>query len=657
MIRRLSLLLLLVGLLAACRSEDQIAPIATDVANLATPESADSISSEESVAEPAVPTVSAIDETSPEADPTIEPTAQPPRNLVVCMAAEPQSLYLYGDHTATAVAVRHALYESPYTQLDFVYQALALTELPTLANGGAILEDVEVSAGDSVLSADGQVVTLGSGIEIINSAGERVTYSGEPLQMPRLSVDYSFQPLVWSDGTPVTAEDSVFSFEMATDRGTPTIDRLADLTESYVAVDEDSVQWTGIPGYMDPAYMTHVWTPLPKHQLQDYSAAELLAAPEATQTPLSYGPFQVDTWTAGEEIRLVPNPYYYRSDEGLPHLDSLTIRFVGTGSEALPAALDSCDVITQDVVTGSELPDLLAAEAEGQITVQVTESPVVEYLLYGVNPTIAYSGQRPDWFEDVRVRQALAMCANRQAMVDNLTSGRSEVIHTYVPAAHQLSPDDAAQWDYDPAAGNALLDEVGYLDTDGDGIRQDIGATTPFSVTLSTNSESDIRLSIISQLQTDFAACGVQVNTSAVPAGSWFAPGPQGPVFGRHFDLAEFAWLGRNEPNCGLFLSENIPGPVEEGFGGWSNVNATGWRSDAFDTACRTALSLLPGQPGYEAAHQDALRIFAEELPALPLFARLRVAVTAPEVENLQLNASQPSEFWNVFEWDIAPAP
>jgi peptide/nickel transport system substrate-binding protein len=636
-------------LLAACRSEAEIPSTPPAVSG----EAATAVTAEPAPAD-AVATPSLTAE--PTAVPTLTPTPAPPKSLTVCMAAEPESLYLYSSYSAAAVAVRHALYESPYTELDFVYQPLALTEMPTLDNGGAALENVSVSAGDIVMSADRQVVILGPGIPVVNSAGERVVYDGEPVEMPQLSVTYQFKPLVWSDGTPVTAEDSVFSYQMATDLNTPAIDRLADLTQSYTSESDDTVRWVGLPGFIDPAYMTHVWTPLPRHQLEGYSAAELLEAPETTQAPLSYGPFEVEGWTPGQEIRLVRNPYYYRAAEGLPYLDDLTIRFVGTAADALPAAFESCDIITQDVVTGNDLPDLVAAEAEGLITAHVTESPVVEYLLYGINPTIAFEQTRPDWFEDSRVRQAMAQCIDRQRMVDELTSGRSEVIHAYVPTAHALYPEDVRQWPYDPAAGNALLDEAGYLDNNGDGIREAIGATTPFSVTLSTNSESDVRLRIIDQIQSDLAACGLQVANTPIPAGSWFAPGPQGPVFGRRFDLAEFAWLGRNEPNCGLFLSDNIPGPVEDGFGGWSNVNVTGWRSDEFDAACREALSLLPGQPGYVEAHQAALRIFAQDLPALPLFARLRVAATHPEVLNFRLNASQPSELWNVYEWDV-PAP
>ena len=157
------------------------------------------------------------------------------------------------------------------------------------------------------------------------------------------------------------------------------------------------------------------------------------------------------------------------------------------------------------------------------------------------------------------------------------------------------------------------------------------------------------------RVRDDLAACGIQVNPYAMDAGTWFAPGPSGTVFGRQFDLAQFAWLSRIRPDCGLYLTANIPGPLDQGFNGWGGVNVAGWSNEAYDAACGRALSLLPGQEGYVEAHQEAMRLFAAELPAVPLFSRLRLAATTPDVLNFRLDATQPSELWNAFELDMTP--
>ena len=62
----------------------------------------------------------------------------------------------------------------------------------------------------------------------------------------------------------------------------------------------------------------------------------------------------------------------------------------------------------------------------------------------------------------------------------------------------------------------------------------------------------------------------------------------------------------------------------------------------------------MPGQPGNMEANQEAMRIFAQELPAMPLFTRMRLAATTPNVLNFRLDPTQPSALWNAFELDMS---
>lgn len=93
--------------------------------------------------------------------------------------------------------------------------------------------------------------------------------------------------------------------------------------------------WTGLPGFLDTEYFTNVWTPLPQHQLAQFSAAELVAAESPAPQPLSSGPFVLDEWQRGEALVLRNNPYYYRADAGLPHITELTIWFDLAGKTAV----------------------------------------------------------------------------------------------------------------------------------------------------------------------------------------------------------------------------------------------------------------------------------------------------------------------------------
>jgi peptide/nickel transport system substrate-binding protein len=136
-----------------------------------------------------------------------------------------------------------------------------------------------------------------------------------------------------------------------------------------------------------------------------------------------------------------------------------------------------------------------------------------------------------------------------------------------------------------------------------------------------------------------------------LPAGEWFAGGPEGVLFGRRYDLGLFAWLTDVEPPCDLYLGSRVPGPLGETFAatgapytGWGgdNQNNTGWANAAYDAACQTALGSLPGTPAYEQSHMAAQRILS-----------LKVSATRPDVFNFSLDPTQNSELYNIYEYDL----
>jgi peptide/nickel transport system substrate-binding protein len=672
------IILSIILLLVACRNEEA-RPARQNG------ETAPSTSGPESPLSASVPATNnnEANETAAETEPTASPiptktatpapptaTPLPPKEVVVCMAGEPVSLYLYGDDSLAATAVRHALYENLYTSLGYDYQPQALLKLPGLRDDDAHLRPVNVREGDLVVNSAGKVVRLLPGTQIVNADGEFVIYEppasgASPVQMQQMVVEFEFQPMVWSDGTAVTAEDSVFSFHMASDPATPADKTKIESTADYEAVDDLTVRWTGLPGFLDPTYFTNVWPPLPQHQLEGMTAEELLTAPETSRSPLSSGPFVLTEWLPGDRLTLNRNPYYYRQDAGLPIIDRLIFKtslISDSAHEMIPSG--DCDVVLPGLVGVDHIPALLAGEQDGLFAPNFTPDVNFEHMDFGVN-SWNYGddvvGGRPDWFDFVSVRQAIAQCLNRQRMSDELLYGRAQVMDAYIPKEHPLFPDDATLWPYDLAAANTLLDEFGLEDTNGDGWRewverdlaQNIVTTTTFSITLGASSEGELRLRLNELIQEDLAACGIQVNLYDVPAESWYDDGPFSPLFGRRFDLATFAWRMDIPPACGLYLSTNITGPEELGFGGWGNVNATGWGSEEYDLACQAALNALPGTAEYETNHQEAVRLFTDRLPAIPLFQYVKTAVTAPTVLNFKPNSTQPSELWNVFEWDV----
>ena len=144
----------------------------------------------------------------------------------------------------------------------------------------------------------------------------------------------------------------------------------------------------------------------------------------------------------------------------------------------------------------------------------------------------------------------------------------------------------------------------------------------------------------------------------------WLIDGPEGNLFGRRFDLGALGWFTGVAPPCDLFMTNQTPGAVGEMYtsiqtgeevpftSGWGGSNAPGFTNKDYDAACNSALNLLPGRPGYAAAHKEAQRIFAEQLPVAPLFLLTKTAVTRPDMCNFIMDPTANSEFWNVEEFD-----
>ena len=620
----------------------------------------------------------------------VTPTPEPvgPRTLVVCQGQEPDQLWMYGGSMLASSHIWQMIYDGGTAAIDansFAYQAVIHEKLPSLADGDATLGSATAGEGDPVVDADGAVVILDAAadppIMLIPAGGiaeDAFAYTGGDVELDSMTATFVLLPgLLWSDGTPLTAADSVYSFNAAADPDSKATKYVIEHTASYEATDDVTVVWTGLPGYKDAEYFTNVWAPLPEHQLGQFTALELLEAEESARTPMGWGPYIIDEWIAGDSITLHKNPNYFRADEGLPVFETVVVRMVGENSNANIATLVSgeCDIVDQTSHLDDQSELILELQAAGQINATFVTGTVWEHIDYGIQP-LEYddgfqAGERPDFFSDVRTRRAFLMCMDRQSVVDTVMFGQSVVLDTYIPPQHPLFNADATHWEFDVEAGTALLEEVGWVDDDGDvetprvyqGDNPNIPANTPLTVAYETTTATQ-RTQTMAVIQNSLAQCGIDAQITQYPAGEWFEDGPVGKLFGRRFDLGEFAWLTGVEPPCDLYLSTQTPGPDGETYlsiqtgeevafaSGWGGQNDPGYTNPEYDAVCNRALQTLPGQPGYEEAHLEAQQMFSDELPVAPLFLRLKLAGTRPDMCNFIMDPTANSEMWNVEEFD-----
>jgi peptide/nickel transport system substrate-binding protein len=606
---------------------------------------------------------------------TPEPTAvveAQPRTLVVCIGQEPDTLYANGGSMLASSQVWEAIYDGPIDNRSFDYQAVIIEKMPSLADGDAVIQTIEVNAGDTIVDNDANPATLAAGVVYrpsgCTSADCALTYADGDgaVMLDQLVVTFKLLPgLLWSDGTPLTAADSLYAYNLALDPDTPTPKYTQERTATYEALDDVTNVWTGLPGYMDSTYFVNFWAPKPEHVWGQYTAAELMEAEESARKPIGWGPYVIDEWTVGDNVSLHKSENYYRASEGLPKFDTLIYRFAGENSNANIAKILSgeCDVVDQTSHLDDQSELLLELSAAGQVNATFVTGTTWEHADFGIQH-ISYddgyqSGDRPDFFSDVRTRRAVVMCMDRQAVVDTVMFGQSLVLDTYLPPQHPLFNANVTHYDFDVAAGSALLEEAGWLDEDGDpvtprtyaGDNPNIPAGTPLSVNFWTTNATQRQQATQLMAQT-MTECGIEGKLEYWAAGEYFADGPDGPVFGRRFDIAQFAWLTGVAPPCDLYITDQIPGEPEQGYAGWGGQNDSGFSNPDYDAACKAALASLPGQPSYDENHLRAQEIFAEQLPVAPLYLRLKLAATRVDMCNFIMDPTNNSEMWNIEAFD-----
>jgi peptide/nickel transport system substrate-binding protein len=315
----------------------------------------------------------------------VTPTPEPagPRTLVICQGIEPDSLYPILQNDAATNQILEAISEGGWDAFDnnsFAYQPIILEKLPNLADGDAALTAVTVSEGDTVIDSRGDLVTLFANADppiVPNPAGggDPLSYPGGDFEMEQMSATFKMLPdLLWSDGEPMTAADSVYAFNLLADPDT-IIDKFKfERTAAYSALDDLTIEWTGLPGFKDAEYYINFFGPAPEHTWGMYTAAELLTAEESHLKPVGWGAYIIDEWIPGESITLHKNPNYFRANEGLPKFDMVIYRFVGQNSNANIASLLSgeCDILDQGTSLSGQSQLLLDLQAAEEINATFT---------------------------------------------------------------------------------------------------------------------------------------------------------------------------------------------------------------------------------------------------------------------------------------------
>ncbi|NIR45489.1 MAG: hypothetical protein GWN99_13865 [Gemmatimonadetes bacterium] len=298
----------------------------------------------------------------------------------------------------------------------------------------------------------------------------------------------------WHDGRPTTAYDVEFTFDRIKDPATayPQSSLLA-LYDSAVVVDSFTIVFhlQRHPGFIDP---WTIITPMPRHVLGDVPPAELAHHPFGSVSPLGNGPFRFVEHRPGDRWIFEANSDFPEPLGGRPNIDRLIYRVIENPTTRLGELLDG----EVDIYISVEPSQVEAIEGH-------PHRRVIAY------PTRAYTfvnwNERRPFLQDARVRRALTMGIDRQQIVDVVRDGYGVLAKGPVPPFHWAHHEELEPLPHDRDGARALLDSAGWIDTDGDGVRQK--DVVEASIELRTH-PNPTREDIMALVQSDLAKIGVE---------------------------------------------------------------------------------------------------------------------------------------------------
>ena len=464
-----------------------------------------------------------------------------------------------------------------------------VTEIPSTENGG--------------ISADGTMITL-----------------------------HLIDGLVWSDGTPLTSEDFKFTWQMLIDpQNTVSSAYPYDNIESIDTPDEKTVVINFAEAF---APWIILWRGiLPKHVLQPVFDAEgTLDNAEWNLNPtVGYGPYVFEKWESGSYARFVRNDNYW----GEPaKIDEIFFRFVPDDASQV-AALVAGDGDLGTFIAYSDVPKLEDA---------------------GVNIMIQPSGYDEGWFIlineekghpallDVNVRKAIAMGIDREAINRDLLLGLTNVPASFWDSLPYYNDPPLENYPYDPEAAKDLLDAAGWVDSNGDGVRDKNGVE--FIISYGTTTR-EIRQDTQAVVQQQLAQIGIQVDIQNYDADIYFSGYGEGPAASGELDIMEWSDgpFGFPDPDIYYWLCSEIPSDEYPAGGNWQFV-------------CDPELDALVQLQSTQvdaAARQETIskinQIFHDKVYWLGLWQDPDVWAVGTRLTGVKFSGVTP--FFNITEWDL----
>lgn len=396
--------------------------------------------------------------------------------------------------------------------------------------------------------------------------------------------------LLWSDGEPLTADDLVFTYQMIEEAGNNYIQGsvIADALESVAQVDDLTFTLTfGTPQPFpeDMAGSPGLSTILPAHIFRPiYEADGSIEFAEENQDPTVFsGPYVLSEWRRGEQMTFDVNPNY---TIGTPSIGRVVIRFFpDTDSEYAALAAGQLDMVPN--VSEGDIPRVAASSPD--IRIVTVFGGYIESLWLNVRTEEFPEAGHPA-LQDVNVRQAIRFALDRNAITEELLVGAtSPTDSVYASSPFDLESLGVTERSLDEA--NRLLDEAGWVDSDGDGIRDKDGVALELRYSTTT---AQWRNNIQAVVQQQLAEAGIGTILEAYPASEFFGTWSDGGINAvGDYDIAQYANNNALTNPSNVTVNEAMPCdqiPGEDNPGGQNFMGYCNPEVDELAAVTRTSL-------------------------------------------------------------------
>ena len=528
--------------------------------------------------------------------------------------------------------------------LRMLYSQTPVTLNPHLATG---IQDFE--AGRIVLEPLASADERGNLVPIL--AATIPTVENGDVAADGKSVTWRLKPDVqWSDGEPLTAEDVVFTFNFVRNPqvGAATA-QYYEAVAAVAAIDDLTVKITfkDVTAAWQIPFTGQTGVILPQHVFAAATDAAVREAP-LNQQPVGTGPYQVVAVQPGS-IQFEPNPNYR---DRAPFFKQ--VELVG-GLAPYAAAREVLSTGTADFAHNLqvEVELLQDLQAEGKGVVDTVFGGLVERLM--LNPTDPFAetatGERASlaaqhpFLADPQVRQAIAYAIDRDTITDQLYGFTGRPTAQLLVAPRPYANPGTVPYEYDLEQAKTLLDEAGWTDTDGDGIRDRDGK--PMAVVFQT-SVNPVRQKTQTLIAENLEAIGMDVEIKRVRVDDFFSADPAQTNSINHFyaDLQAYT-TGNDHPDPTIYLSWWTCDQIASQANQWQKPNNARYCNAEYDALWAAAQQEL--NPERRAAlFQEMDALLAADAAVIPLVHRATANGLSQDLTGL---APTP---WDTTTWDIA---